>query len=56
MANTKAKPKFNDTEKEIKTYNPTKSKVGRVIIVLLILGMTLGLIISAIFSIINVLS
>ncbi len=56
MANTKAKPRYNDDEKEIKTYNPTKSKVGRIIIVLLIAGMTLGIIISAIFQMIQVLS
>lgn len=56
MANANYKPRPNDNEKEIKTYNPTKSKTGRIIIVLLIAGMTLGIIISAIVQMIKVLS
>ncbi|MDD4184254.1 MAG: hypothetical protein WC251_02835 [Candidatus Izemoplasmatales bacterium] len=52
MANNN-KPKPTKIEKEIKTYNPTKSKVGRIIIVLLAGGMFIGIIIAAIINIIN---
>lgn len=56
MANTKVKPKFNDNEKEIKTYNPTKSTVGRIILLILIAGMILGIFISAVVEMFKVLN
>lgn len=56
MANTKSRPRPNDTEKEIKTYNPTKSKVGRFVLLILIAGMVLGIFISAVVGMIKVLS
>ena len=55
MANTRNIPKPNANEKQIKTYNPTKSKVGKIIIVILILGMVLGLFITAIVEMAKVL-
>lgn len=53
MANNKPRP--TTVEKEIKTYNPTKSSIGRIIIVLLAGGMFLGMLVAAIIGIINVL-
>jgi len=55
MANTKERPQQNDLEKDIKTYNPTKSTVGRIILLILIAGMILGIFVSAIIEMINVL-
>ncbi len=40
---------------EGRAFNPTKSKIGRIIILVLALGMVLGLFISAIIGAINVL-
>lgn len=40
---------------QYKTYNPTKSKVGKIIIVILALGMFLGLLIAAIIGMVQVL-
>jgi len=56
MANTKNKPKPNDNEKAIKTYNPTKSTTGRIILLILIAGMILGIFVSAIIEMIKVLN
>jgi len=56
MATQRNVPRPNANEKQIKTYNPTKSKVGKVIIVILILGMVLGLFITAIVEMIKVLN
>ncbi len=56
MANTKEKPRKNDNEKDIKTYNPTKSTVGRIILLILIAGMILGIFISAAVEMIKVLN
>jgi len=43
------------TEKEIKTYNPTKSKVGKIIIIVLAAGMFIATIVAAIIGMIQVL-
>jgi hypothetical protein len=40
-------------EKEIKAFNPTKSKVGRFIILILAIGMFLGMVIAAAVGIVN---
>lgn len=56
MANKTNKPKPTVVEKEIKTYNPTKSKVGKIIIVILAAGMFLGILVAAIIGMIEVLS
>ncbi|MDD3123389.1 MAG: hypothetical protein PHC62_07755 [Candidatus Izemoplasmatales bacterium] len=56
MANSKNVPKPNAAnEVQIKTYDPTKSKFGKVILIILILGMVLGLFITAIVEMAKVL-
>lgn len=45
-----------DHEKDIKAFNPTKSKVGRIIIVILAAGMFLGMLIAAVINMIQVLN
>ncbi|MBU1144248.1 MAG: hypothetical protein KJ971_00125 [Firmicutes bacterium] len=55
MPNNQKKPNLTVVEKEIKTYNPTKSKVGKVIIVILAAGMFLATVIAAIYGMISVL-
>lgn len=40
-------------EPELKAFNPTKSRVGRVIIVILAIGMFLAMLITAIVGIVN---
>jgi hypothetical protein len=56
MPASKKRPKPVVVEQEIKTYNPTKSIFGKVIIVLLALGMFIGLVITAIVQMIAVLN
>ncbi|MGD9762071.1 MAG: hypothetical protein AB7U52_06550 [Candidatus Izemoplasmatales bacterium] len=56
MADTKKKRKPTEEEKLIKTYNPTKSKVGRFVLLILAVGMFLGLLIAAIVNMIQVLN
>ncbi|MFH0992804.1 MAG: hypothetical protein V1761_00480 [bacterium] len=55
MPQAKKKPKPTQIEREIKAYNPTKSIVGKVIILILAAGFVIGLIISAIIGMIAVL-
>lgn len=43
------------TKNEITTFNPTKSKFGKVILLVLALGMFLGILISAVVSMVRVL-
>lgn len=40
---------------EIKTYNPTKSKFGKFVLLILAVGMFLGILIAAIWSMVDVL-
>jgi hypothetical protein len=40
-------------ERDIKAFNPTKSRVGRVIILILAIGMFLGMLIAAVYGILN---
>lgn len=56
MADTKKKRKPTQEEKEIRTYNPTKSKAGRIILLILATGMFLGLLIAAVVGAIEVLN
>lgn len=57
MGTTKKRKKpANETERDIKAFNPTKSRVGRIIIIILALGMFLAMLISAIIGGIDVLS
>jgi len=56
MADTKKKRKTTAEEKQIKTYNPTKSKAGRLILLILAVGMFLGLLIAAIVNMVQVLN
>ncbi|MDD3711957.1 MAG: hypothetical protein PHZ28_00495 [Candidatus Izemoplasmatales bacterium] len=56
MADTKKKKKPTQEEKEIRTYNPTKSKTGRIILLILAIGMFLGLLIAAVVGAIEVLN
>jgi len=55
MANTKSRPKPNDNEAYIKTYNPVKSGVGKFVIVLLAVGMFLATLVAAILGMADVL-
>ncbi len=52
----KTTPTQQNEERYIKTYNPTKSKAGRIILIILVGGMFLGMLIAAIYGMINVLS
>jgi cell division septal protein FtsQ len=56
MADSKKRKKQTQAEKEIRTYNPTKSKFGRIILLILAIGMFLGLLIAAVIGAIEVLS
>jgi hypothetical protein len=42
-------------EPEFKSYNPTKTKFGKVVIVILALGMFIGLIVAAVVGMVRVL-
>lgn len=53
MANSKTRKAEVQKEKEMKAFNPTKSKVGKVIILILAIGMFLGMLIAAIYGIVN---
>lgn len=46
----------NKTKNEIKTYNPTKSKFGKIVLLILAVGMFLGILISAVYQMIKVLN
>ncbi|MCK5731802.1 MAG: hypothetical protein KAH13_02175 [Tenericutes bacterium] len=57
MSNNKVKKTVKATqEHEMKAFNPTKSKVGKVIIVILAAGMFIGMLIAAIINMISVLA
>lgn len=56
MPQSKKRPKPVVVEQEIKTYDPTKSKFGKVLLVILALGMFIGLLVAAIVEGIKVLS
>ena len=43
------------TKEEIKTYNPTKSKAGKIVLLILAVGMFLGILITAIVQMVQVL-
>lgn len=50
MANNKK------VKEEIKTYNPTKSKFGKFVLLILAVGMFLGILIAAVVQMVNVLT
>lgn len=50
------KKKEAQRERELKAFNPTKSKVGRTIILILAIGMVLGMFIAMIINGIDTLS
>ena len=56
MPESKKRPKPVVIEQEYKSYNPTKSKFGKVLIVILAIGMFLSLVIAAIAGMIEVLT
>ena len=56
MPQSKKRPKPVVVEAEIRTFNPTKSKFGKIVLVILAVGMFLGLLIAAIVQGIKVLS
>jgi len=45
-----------EQERDVQAFNPTKSRVGRIVILILALGMFLGMLIAAIIQGIDVLS
>ncbi len=56
MPNNKTKKSKTETTRGMKAFNPTKSNVGKIIIVILAAGMFLGMLIAAIYGMINVLT
>jgi len=50
------KPVKQEQEIDVQAFNPTKSRVGRIVILILALGMFLGMLIAAIIQGIDVLS
>ncbi|MCK7484790.1 MAG: hypothetical protein MZU97_04045 [Bacillus subtilis] len=56
MPESKKRPKPVVEEFEVKSYNPLKSKFGKVLIVILAAGFFIGMLITAIVSMINVLN
>ncbi|MFW5794931.1 MAG: hypothetical protein ACOCV1_05565 [Bacillota bacterium] len=48
--------KQKEVKEEIKTYNPTKSKFGKIVLLILAVGMVLGILIAAIVSMVQVLT
>jgi len=55
MPNAKKRPKAVVVEPDVKPYNPTKSVFGRVVIAILAVGMFVGLVIAAVYGMIQVL-
>jgi len=57
MANNKVKKSNKpEHEQDIKAFNPTKSKVGKIIILILAIGMFLATLIAAIYGMVSVLN
>ncbi len=55
MPQSKKRPKPVAVEMEIKTFNPTKSKFGKIVLLILAIGFFLGMVIAAIAGMIEVL-
>lgn len=55
MPESRKRPKPVVEETEVKSYNPLKSKFGKILIVILAVGFFLGMLITAIISMIQVL-
>lgn len=45
-----------EVKEEIRTYNPTKSKFGKFVLLILAVGMFLGILIAAVYQMIEVLT
>jgi len=56
MPESKKRPKPVVIEPEYRAYNPTKSKFGKIVIAILAVGMFIGLVIAAIYQMIQVLN
>jgi hypothetical protein len=55
MPESKKRPKPIVVEEEVKSYNPLKSKFGKVLIVILALGFFITMLVAAIVEMIKVL-
>jgi hypothetical protein len=56
MPKSKNKKKPTQIEREIRTYNPTKSKFGKIVLLILAIGMFLAMLVAAIYGAIDVLT
>ncbi|MDP2425789.1 MAG: hypothetical protein U1C51_02255 [Candidatus Izemoplasmatales bacterium] len=56
MPESKKRPKPIQEEVEVKSYNPLKSRGGKMLIVFLAVGFFLGMLIAAIYGMIQVLN
>ena len=57
MSNNKVRKTADSTNQETsKAFDPTKSKLGKIIIVVLTTGMFIGMVIAAIYGMVSVLS
>ncbi len=50
MATNKKRVNTKEKERDVVAFNPTKSRFGRIIILILALGMFLGLLVAAIMG------
>jgi hypothetical protein len=55
MPQSKKRPKPVVVETEYKSFNPTKSKFGKILILILAIGFVLSMLIAMVFGIIEVL-
>ncbi|MFA5006423.1 MAG: hypothetical protein WC509_03015 [Candidatus Izemoplasmatales bacterium] len=53
MATSKKRPKPTPVEVEIKAFNPTKSKVGKIIILILAIGFVASIFIAAVMLMVD---
>jgi hypothetical protein len=53
MPQSKKRPKPVVTEPEIKTFNPTKSKAGKILILLLAIGFFASMVVAAIMLMVD---
>jgi hypothetical protein len=56
MPESKKRPKPIVVEEEIRTFNPTKSKFGKVLLIILAVGFVLSIIVAAVAGMISVLA
>lgn len=53
MPASKKRPKPSAVEAEIKTYNPTKSKAGKILILILAIGFVASILVAAIMLMVD---